>query len=98
METKRVISIYIPSTQQEPCKLFWRPVPTSPAITAPLNLDLRLSTLLPLHLTYARENKVNICQRAACDENHPSDARGGLIQNSIEETGSSASEMTCFMA
>lgn len=97
MEAKRVISLYIPSTQPGPCKLFWRPAPTSPATTAPLNLDLRLSTLLPLHLTYAGEKKVNICQRAACDENCPSDARGGLVQNSIEETGSSASEMTCWM-
>lgn len=52
-ETKRVISIYIPSTQPGPCKLFWWLVPTCPAITALLNLDLRLSTLLPLHLTYA---------------------------------------------
>lgn len=61
-EAKRVISIYIPSTQPGPCKLFWRPVPTCPAITTLLNLDMRLSTLLPLHLTYAAENKVNICQ------------------------------------
>lgn len=38
-------------------QLFWRPVPTSPATTAPLNLDLTLSTLLPLHLTYAMEKK-----------------------------------------
>lgn len=95
---QREISVYIPSTQPGPCKLFWWPVPTFPAIAALLNLDLRLSALLPLHLTYAMENKVNICQRTACDENCPSDARGGLIQNSIEETGSSAPEMTCFMA